>query len=244
MSAAAITDLLVGRTVVVTRAAEQAGPLGAMLAAHGAEVLAVPLIEIVDPDDGGAALAEALGRLGSYEWIVVTSPNAASRVAGALSSAAPMPKVAAVGTATAAALPTVDLVASRQSAVGLIEAFADGAGSVLLPQSARARPGLADGLRSRGWTVHVVAAYDVIGIAPAADQRELVRGADALLLASGTAARAWADAFGQEAPPLVVAIGPQTAAAARQVGLKVHLTSSDHSPAGLVATLVAHFHRP
>ena len=48
---------LSGRTIVVTRAAEQASGLVAQLAHLGATVLEVPTVAITDPPDGGAALA-------------------------------------------------------------------------------------------------------------------------------------------------------------------------------------------
>ena len=46
---------LAGRRVVVTRASDQAGALASRLAALGADVLEVPTIVVVDPDDGGRA---------------------------------------------------------------------------------------------------------------------------------------------------------------------------------------------
>jgi uroporphyrinogen-III synthase len=236
---------LAGRSVVVTRTAEQSVGLADLLIAEGAAVVTVPLIIVVDAPDGGAALEAALARIDQYDWIVVTSPNAASRVARAIDARdARRPKVAAVGTATAALLPVVDLVPARQRAAGLLDELPEGPGRVLLPHSAQAHATLADGLRERGWEVDEVDAYDVISRAPEDHERAAVAGADALVLASGTAARAWVEAFGPRSPALVVAIGPQTASAAAEVGLKVHLTSSDHSPAGLVEALVAHLRGP
>jgi uroporphyrinogen-III synthase len=64
-----------------------------------------------------------------------------------------------------------------------------------------------------------------------------------LLLASGSAARSWHAAFGSEVPPLVVAIGPQTADAARSVGLRIDAVAEDHSLDGLVAELERHLVR-
>jgi uroporphyrinogen-III synthase len=64
-----------------------------------------------------------------------------------------------------------------------------------------------------------------------------VAGADALLLASGSAAQAWVDAMGPAGPPIVVAIGPMTAAVADRLGLKVSGVAADHSLDGLVAEL-------
>lgn len=241
-----MTGRLLGRSVVITRAAEQSSRLAALLAAEGADVVSVPLVAVVDPVDGGAALARALDHIDEFDWVVVTSPNATARVAAALAAcpADRRPRVAAVGTASAEGLASVDLVARRQSALGLLDELPTGPGRVLLPQSAQARPVLADGLRERGWDVHVVVAYDIVPCEPTDDARRAVGHAAAVLFASGSAARAWVGAFGTVAPPLVVAIGPQTAAVAGELGLKVHLTASDHSPAGLVAALVAHLDRP
>jgi uroporphyrinogen-III synthase len=51
----------------------------------------------------------------------------------------------------------------------------------------------------------------------------------------------WVVAFGAVAPPEVVAIGPQTAAAAERAGLKVSSIAADHSLAGLVEALEERF---
>ena len=54
-----------------------------------------------------------------------------------------------------------------------------------------------------------------------------------MLFASGSAARAWVDVFGTTTPPVVVAIGPQTAAHARAAGIDVTVVAGDHSVVGL-----------
>src|SRR5207237_1163890 len=58
------TRPLFGRRVVVTRAREQASELADALRSLGAETVEVPVIEIVDAEDGGAALAAAAARVG------------------------------------------------------------------------------------------------------------------------------------------------------------------------------------
>ncbi|MGA1723367.1 MAG: uroporphyrinogen-III synthase, partial [Ilumatobacteraceae bacterium] len=63
-------------------------------------------------------------------------------------------------------------------------------------------------------------------------------GADAVLLASGSAATAWADAGPIDAGA-IVAIGPTTAEAARTAGLEVTAVAEDHSIDGLVDAVVA-----
>ncbi len=75
---------LIGRTVVVTRATDQAGSLSTALADHGAKVVELPVVSIEESVDGGEALSAALARADCYDWIVVTSPNGARRVADGL----------------------------------------------------------------------------------------------------------------------------------------------------------------
>ena len=237
---------LAGRRVVVTRAADQAGDLADLLRQAGAEPVVVPLIEIAAPTDGGAALDDAMKRLDEYDWLVVTSPNGATRVAAGLtatraSGAAPDLRVAAVGSSTASGLGRpADLVAERQNAEGLLEVFPDGPGRVLVAQADRARPTLVDGLIAKGFVVDAVPAYRTVSVRP--DRGDMLRAlsADAVLFASGSAAVAWHEVFGTSTPPLVVAIGPSTAVAADRIGLKIDVVATDHSLDGLVTCLMTY----
>lgn len=228
---------LAGRRVVMTRPIERAGALAGMLRDAGAEVIELPLITIAEPADGGVELREALADVSRYDWLVVTSPSGATRVAAAVSSPRPSgPRVAAVGTGTAAALRTaVDLVPQRQVAEGLLEVFPSGPGRVLLAQAEAARPVLAEGLRAKGWEVDAVVAYRTLETPPA-DPTEAL-GADAVVFASGSQARAWRNTIGTRTPPVVVTIGPVSAAAAADAGLQVTAVADDHSLDGLVKAL-------
>lgn len=231
---------LAGRRVVVTRASTQAAGLVQRLEGLGAEVVEVALIRIDEPSDGGRRLRRALEDLDAYDWLVVSSPNGADRVAGALARCrTPRPFVAAIGTATAEALGrSADLLPDRQVADGLVEVFPSGSGRVLLVQSEQARPVLAEGLRERGWSVDVVPGYRTVPTRPT-ELPGAVRSADAVLFSSGSAARSWREVVGEWTPPVVVAIGPVTAAAARDAGLKVTRVASDHSLTGLIEALAA-----
>jgi uroporphyrinogen-III synthase len=233
--------VLAGCTVVVTRATDQADGLAAELVARGAVPVVVPLIEIVALPDGQRQLAELAPR--SFDWLVVTSPNGARAYAASHGSAAPA-QVAAVGATTAAALATagiaVTFVPSRQLAAGLLAEFpapTPSASQVLLVQAAGAQPELAAGLVAKGWHVTVVAPYRSAPARPTARQQLQALAAHAVLFASGSAARAWVDVFGPTTPPLVVAIGPQTAAAATAAGLKIDVVAADHSVVGMIAAL-------
>ena len=231
---------LAGRRVVVTRAAEQAGELVALLERVGATAVVVPLVEIVRE----SAAVDALSALNpaEFDWLVVTSPNGA-RAYLAMHSSAPL-NVAAVGATTAAALGAggvnVTLVPGDQSADGLLAVFPSGNGRVLLVQAVDAQPTMAAGLRRSGWNVTGISPYRSAPAHLTAGQQLAAMSADAVLFTSGSAARAWVGVFGQTTPPIVVAIGPQTALAVEQTGLKVSLVAADHSLPGLVAALGSH----
>jgi uroporphyrinogen-III synthase len=234
-----MTGPLDGCRVLVTR--ERPGDLGAMLAARGATVVHVPLIEVVDPVDGGTAVRNLLSRLDAFDWLIVTSPAGAER-AGPAASAASGVRLAAVGTATARVLAfesgrSVDLVPSVQRAEALAEEFAAHVQSrqrVLIAQGDLAAPTLVDALRCAGHEVTSVTAYRTRPISPAADALE---GADAVLFASGSAVESWCRAFGPRSLALMVAIGPTTAEVAARLGLKLSAVAADHSLEGLVTEL-------
>ncbi len=237
---------LAGRRVVVTRPEEQAGPLVDLLVSAGATPIVVPLIEIVDEPG-------ALGTLGrtdiaAFEWVIVTSINAARRlmavhgdVLGDSGRDVARPALAAIGTATAAVLGACQLVPEDQRAEGLLAALPsprnDGSGAVLVVQAAGAARALVEGLRARAWDVVVNAPYRSVAAHPSAREQLTALAADAVLFASGSAAHAWVAVFGTTTPPITVAIGPQTAAAARASGLEVTATAHEHSLEGLVAEL-------
>ncbi len=226
---------LAGRTIVITRSAEQSAALAELVSSFDAIPVLLPLIDIVDEPQGMVEL-QSLDLTG-LDWIVVTSPNGAQRVSSLLAPDATTPRLAAVGATTAAALPRCDLVATTQSAVGLLETFPPGPGRVAVVQAVDAAPTMVAGLREAGWDVVAISPYRTVSASPTAEQRLAALGADAVLLASGSAARAWVEVFGQRAPPVVVAIGEQTAAAAERAGLKISAISADHSLYGMLVCL-------
>jgi uroporphyrinogen-III synthase len=232
-----VSRSLAGCRVLVTR--ERPGELASMLAARGATVVHVPLIRVVDADDG--ALERELARLDRYDWLVVTSPAGAERTAAG-AAGAPHVRVAAVGTASAATMTrlsgrAVDVVPRTQHAAALLDALTAVVTSpqrFLIAQADRAADTLSAGLRREGHDVTTVVAYHTrLQVPPPG----AVDGVDALLLASGSAAEAWAGAVGTDTPPIVVSIGPTTTAVARRSGLKVTATAADHSLDGLVTEL-------
>jgi uroporphyrinogen-III synthase len=203
--------------VIVTRPRDQARPLVERLAALGAEVVECPLIEIERTSD---APIDAT----SYDWVVVTSPNGAREIARRGHN---LPRVAAVGPITAAALRALGIepafVPSDHSQEGLLREFPQPAGRVLFAAAEGARRAAIDGLGA-----DFVPLYRTRMLAP-----ELPDG-DLIVLASGSAARAYA-AIGGRLP--VVSIGPETSRTARAAGLTVAAEAASPDVDGL-ATVV------
>ncbi len=226
---------LVGRRVLVPRAD---GPLAHALRAAGAEVDAIPVTSL-------RPLEFTLAK--GSDWLVLTAPAGVRALTDAgidLSQVAD--HIACVGPATAdavrAAGATVDLVPGRPSAVEeLVAVFPDGPGSVVCAGSALARPALADGLRARGWDVTTVSTYttDTLPVAPTG-LPDVWPTYDAVLLTSGSVARALVALVGTPAPATrIVALGRPSAHVAREVGLPVHATAATPDGPGVLAALVA-----
>lgn len=232
---------LAGRRIVVTRPESQR--LAGELERLGAEVTVVPLIEI-RPAEDRRSLEDAVARLSTYDWIVLTSVNGVAAVRDGLEGLAG-PKVAAVGPVTAEAIRQHDVepafVAARAS-----DDIAAGLGDVegkriLMPQADIADPRLAEELRGRGAEVDVVVAYRTVLVEPPMWGILPLRIADAVILASGSACRSLAAAGGAGTGAMLVCIGPKTAKVAREVGLTVGLVADETTSDGIIRTLVSHF---
>jgi uroporphyrinogen III methyltransferase / synthase len=203
--------------VIVTRPRAQAGPLVGRLEELGYEVVECPLIEIERTSDEPIDCA-------GYEWAIVTSTNGADEVAR---RAVNLPKVAAVGPGTAEALRAhgiePDFVPKVSSTEGLLDEFPRPEGKIvyLAAENARRRP--IDALKA-----DYVPLYRTVLLQPDAPEGDVV------VLASGSAARAYAWAGGK-AP--AVSIGPETSRVAESVGLEVVVEAEAHDLDGLVAAV-------
>jgi uroporphyrinogen-III synthase len=205
--------------LVVTRPRAQADELVARLEALGHEVAVCPLID-VEP------LAGEPIDVDEYDWVVVTSRNGVAellrRARGRL------PRVAAIGPGTAQALEEagvqVELVPRVSTQEGLLAELPRPAGRVLLAAAEGARRLLVDELGA-----DFVPLYRTRELRP-----ELPADAELVVLASASAARAFA-ALGTGLP--AVSIGPQTTAAARELGVRVVAEAPTHDLDGLVAAV-------
>jgi uroporphyrinogen-III synthase len=250
------------RAVLVTRPAGEADALVVALEGRGVRVHAVPTIA-VEPVAPGGPLDDAAARPDEYHWIVVTSAEGARALADALQRAAragsppgPMPRLAAVGPATARALRAAGLGASVVPAGARGAAIADamaaveplGGARVLLARADIAGHDLPARLRSLGASVDEVTAYRTVE-GPEASRAGLIAALGdpalrAAVVASGSAVRglvALAGTWGADRLRALhlVSIGPVTSAAIRSAGLALAVEASSPSVDGLVAAVLA-----
>ena len=256
---------LAGRRVVVTRSAEQAGEMEALLRDRGAEPLAYPCIAIAAPADTGP-LDGALRDLaaGRFDWLVLTSSNAVTVLAERLhilaidSLSASGAAVAVIGSATAQAVERdlglpVDLFpetfVAEALAADLLTQLASG-GRVLVCQADIARPVLVETLAAGGAAVTSVVAYRTVRGSGGVDLPVLLRSGqvDAVTLTSSSTVRnllARLEAEGGCVDDLagvcLACVGPITAETARKLGLTVQVVPQEHTIAALVNTLEAYF---
>lgn len=206
--------------VIVTRPQAQAEPLLNALRERGFEPIACPVIATEPIDDGPIDVT-------GYEWVIVTSANGASELAARHSGL--LPRVAAVGELTAAALEAqgiaVELVPTLASQEGLLAELPRPVGRALFVGAEGARRLLADELPA-----DFRAVYRTVELTPAPPDGELV------LLASPSAAVAWAK-LGSTLP--AITIGPQTTAAALDAGLTVVAEADTQNVTGLVDSAAA-----
>lgn len=206
-----------GVRIIVTRPRDQAGPLVERLIAQGHEVVTCPMIEVEPISDDPIDAA-------GYEWVIVTSPNGADEVARRVRN---VPKVAAVGPGTAERLREHGIepafVPRVSSQDGLLQEFPRPAGRVLFAaaEGSRRRP-------IEELDADFVPLYRTRLLRPQPPEGDLV------VLASGSAARAYAE-IGGRAPS--VTIGPETSRVAWQVGLVVAAEARTQDVEGLVAAV-------
>ncbi len=256
------TKPLFGWRILVPRTKESQPGLIDQLRRFGAVAVEVPTIS-VEPPRTPQQMERAVHGLvsGRYQWIIFTSVNAVRALRekfaeyGLDSRAYSGLRIAAVGYDTAEALEQFgvrpDLMPSgEQSTAALVDEFPefddilDPINRVFLPRADIATEGLVAGLTELGWEVDDVTAYRTVRAAPpAAEIREAIKGGgfDAVLFTSSSTVRNLVGIAGKPHQLTVVAcIGPQSAKAAQEHGLRVDVLSQTSHVFALVEALAEH----
>jgi uroporphyrinogen III methyltransferase/synthase len=254
---------LFGRRVVVTRTREQASQVSRQLRELGADVLEIPTIKIAPLVDFEQLniLKDALEGLGSYDWLVFTSPNGVAtffdyffKVFDDVRSLGNV-RLAAIGPATAAKLQElhlkVDAMPEQYLAKKVAKAIND-LGSVenlkiLLLRAEVANPELPKLLEEMRAIVDDIAVYrtvpeteDITGAA----ERLLAEGADWVTFTSSSTVENFHARFDLPAllakfPQLkTVSIGPETSKALNKLGVTPTAEAKEHTIDGVVKALL------
>lgn len=249
---------LAGKTVVITRTAEQQTSLHNRLRALGAIPLACPAIAVVAASE--SCLAQGWDKARTADWLVLPSPNAIRifcDYARARHGAEPWPAIAALGAASAALL--------RENYALEASLAYDWSSTASLTEQMRVQPGdrvavLRSGqgpgprlrqLESSHCPVDVQAIYRLVCDDALPDRLERLReGFDAVTFASPSSVRCFMQAVGQDsdlrqrlARACIACLGPATRAAARACALATDVMCPEPTEERLVRGLQTWFAR-
>lgn len=254
---------LYGWTVLVPRAKNQAGPMSARLASHGAIPVEVPTIS-VEPPRSPVQMERAIKGIvdGRFLWVVFTSVNAVKATweklqeFGLDARALAGVRVAAVGPKTAQAVLDLGITPellpkeNARNASGLVDVFpaydpdVDMVDKVLLPRADIATDVLVDGLIDLGWEVEDVVAYRTVRAAPPSPEiRDMIKtgGFDAVCFTSSSTVKNLVGIAGKPHSRTIIAcIGPMAAQTAREHGLRVDVMPEVAGVPELVDALAEH----
>jgi uroporphyrinogen III methyltransferase/synthase len=256
---------LFGKRIVVTRSPEQARELAEKLETLGAQALLAPTFRVAAPDDP-EAMDRAAASVDDYQWVVFESASAVTRFLAALTRgprdlrALGHVHLCAIGPSTgdrlAAAGIRADVVVPESGVESIgdaIVAVAPVSGErVLIVRPDHLRSVAGEDLARRGASVTDLIAYRTAPATPDAPgaqdlYRKLLDGQiDAVTFTSPTALRRFAILIGEEQAAdllntvAVAAIGPVTAAAAAELGVRAPIIPESYTVDGLVQALVKH----
>ncbi|KAJ9166193.1 hypothetical protein P3X46_020975 [Hevea brasiliensis] len=221
--------------VVVTRERGKNGKLIKALAKHGISCLELPLIQHIQGPDLDR-LSSVLSNT-SFDWIVITSPEAGSVFLEAWKAAGtPNVKVGVVGAGTASVFNEVMQSSGRSLDISFAPSKATGKVlaselpksenkrcTVLYPASAKASNEIEEGLSNRGFEVMRLNTYTTVPV-DHVDQMELKQAlfCPVVAVASPSSVRAWVNLISESEQwnNSVACIGETTASAAKSLELK------------------------
>ena len=251
---------LLGKTILVTRAREQAAEFIKLLEQLGASVIVFPTIQIVAPKTWEAC-DNAIKGIESYESIILTSANAVERFfsrmqdvrASALEIAAEK-TIYAVGEKTRHAaekynVPVArmpDIYDSKHLAIALSRS--DVAGKrFLFPKGNLAGDAVTFALQEHNAIVEEVIVYETV--LPSSADAETIEGKlrgkeiDVITFFSPSSVTNFLSMIPLELlnDRIIAVIGSTTAASAKNLSLPVHITAEHATSANLVASIVRYY---
>lgn len=251
-----------GWHVLVPRTKDSTADLRGLLARFGAVSHEVPTMS-VEPPRTPQQMERAIHGLvsGRFEWVVFTSVNAVRAIrerfdeSGLDARSLSGVRVAAVGQDTVEALVGMgvrpDLVpVDDQTTAGLLDlwpeydSLVDPINRIFLPRADIATDTLVAGLAEFGWEVEDVTAYRTVrATPPPIDTREAIKtgGFDAVVFTSSSTVRNLVGIAGKPHTASIIAcIGPATAKAAQEHGLRVDVLPESADIESLALALAAH----
>jgi uroporphyrinogen-III synthase len=252
---------LSGWRILTTRASKQSGGLAAPLRALGAEVVEVPTIEIKQPKSF-KALDTALGKIGSYDWLILTSVNGVEALFARTKKLRIQPaklkhlQVAAIGPATQREIEEHGLKVTvtpekyvAESVVDALKGKTEGK-RVLLVRAKVARDVLPIELKKAGAKVDVAEAYETH--IPAGAKAKLNRlfvsdstRPDIVTFTSSSTATNFFSLLEKEHYHAVreiwlASIGPVTSETLQHLGFKANIQAIEYTMEGLALAIAKH----
>ncbi|MCX8053377.1 MAG: uroporphyrinogen-III C-methyltransferase [Armatimonadetes bacterium] len=248
---------LFGKKVLVTRSRDQAGVLSEALREQGAEPIEFPVIRICPPSSFDEVDA-ALDRVAEYDWLLFTSANGVGSVIDRLAElgrdvrSLAGPKIGAIGPATADSLARlglkVDYVPSKFVAEAVVDEFPENpvGKRILILRAEEAREILPERLAELGASVDVVAVYrtdiessDTVRVKEMLSSGEI----DIITFTSSSTVANFVKLIGESGAVClpdkvkIACIGPITARAVEECGLRPDIVAEEYTIRGLVAAI-------
>ncbi|XP_022014773.1 uroporphyrinogen-III synthase, chloroplastic isoform X2 [Helianthus annuus] len=226
--------------VVVTRERGKNGKLVKALAAHGINCLELPLIQHTHLPD--LERLSALLSATAFDWIIITSPEAALVFLDAWKAAgSPSVKVAVVGAGTASIFDEAAVSSTGKVLASELPKHGNERCTVLYPASAKASHDIEEGLSKRGFQVLRLNTYTTETVQHVDHMIfEQALSASVIAVASPSAIRAWVNLVSGSDRwcGSVACIGETTASAAIRMGLRNVYYPSSPSLQGWVDSII------
>jgi uroporphyrinogen III methyltransferase/synthase len=254
------TKILFGKTVVITRALEQAPEFARLLEEEGAEVLSFPTIQIFPPRSW-EGVDKAISSAARFDWILFTSVNGVKaffdrlRTLGGDVRDLRGIRLGAIGPKTSGRLTALGLKVDAFPDEYRAEALANVIGEVkgcrvLLARAEEARDILPKTLEQRGASVTIAPVYRTVKLrrSPADVKRRLLEGdVDVVTFTSSSTVHGFMQHFNARERRRIfesakaAAIGPITAATLREYGIRPAIRATRYTIEALSKSIVKYY---